>query len=187
MSILNILEWPHPVLETRSKEVTEFNEEFQNLVKDMHLTMDHAKALGLASNQVGILQRVIVVHIPRSTNPDYPEEARPWHNTRYTFVNPVIIQRSQELFSYQEGCLSFPDIYEYIGRPAGVVVEAQDEFGKAFEIAADGLFATCLQHEIDHIDGIVFFKRMSRLKASSVRKKMLKRELTSLRKDVSHG
>ena len=175
MSILEILHYPHPTLETKSEEIKAFDPELQKFVKDMHETMEHSGGIGLAANQVGETKRVLTIHIPFVENKykDQENEAdkKWWHDKPFTFINPKII-KNQGKISWQEGCLSFPEIYDFVDRAAEVWVEAQDENGETFEVHADGLFSVCLQHEIDHIDGIVFIKRMSRLKASLIRKKI---------------
>lgn len=178
MTILKVVEWPAKVLETKSSDVTEFNDELRQFVQDMHDTMDDANGIGLAANQVAVAKRVLVIHIPFSENryKDQEEEKRePWHNKRWTFINPVITKKAG-LIRWQEGCLSFPEIYEFVDRAAEVWVRAKDEHGKDFEVHANGLFAVCLQHEIDHIDGIVFINRMTRLKSGLVKKKIAKRK-----------
>lgn len=178
MAVLDIVVWPAKVLETRAKEVTKFDEDFRRFVEDMHDTMRAASGIGLAANQVGDLRRVVTIEIPfhgsEDGGKDVDESKEWWHNRRFTFVNPVITKK-QGKFKYQEGCLSFPDIYEFIDRAAEVWVKAKDENGQDFEVHADGLFSVCLQHEIDHIDGEVFINRMSRLKANIVRKKLARR------------
>lgn len=181
MTVLKVLEWPAKVLETPSSPVAVFDDGLRTFVKDMHETMAAAGGIGLASNQVGDLRRVLVINIPWSGNryEDGTEEKRPWHDKAFTFVNPVI-EKKQGKVNYQEGCLSFPEIYDYVDRAAEVWIKAQDENGQEFTVHADGLLAICLQHEIDHIDGVVFFKRMSRLKAAMVKKKMLKRAQLSV-------
>lgn len=176
MTTLKVVEWPAKVLETKSTDVTEFNAEFQQFVQDMHETMDHAGGIGLAANQVGVAKRVLTIFIPWSGSrySDQEEKKENWHDVRYTFVNPVITKREGKI-KWQEGCLSFPEIYEFVDRAAEVWVKAQNEKGETFEVHATGLFAVCLQHEIDHIDGVVFINRMSRLKSSLVKKKVAKR------------
>lgn len=175
MSKLSVVKWPAKVLKTRASEVEVFDKDLQDFAKAMHSTMDAANGVGLAANQVNSLQRVVVIYIPHSKQDGDEEEARPWHNKRFTFVNPKIVEKRGGTFrSYAEGCLSFPGIYDYIDRSKEVVVEAFDEFGKSFRVEADGLFSVCIQHEIDHLDGIVFIERMSRLKANSAMKKLQK-------------
>jgi peptide deformylase len=176
MTKLKVVEWPAKVLETKSTDVTEFNAEFQQFVQDMHETMDHSGGIGLAANQVGVARRVLTIFIPWSGSrySEQEEKKEAWHDVRYTFVNPVITKKLGKI-KWQEGCLSFPEIYEFVDRAAEVWVTAQNEKGETFEVHANGLFAVCLQHEIDHIDGIVFINRMSRLKSSLVKKKVEKR------------
>ena len=170
---MDVVVWPAKVLETRAMEVTKFDNDLRRFVDDMHETMKAAHGIGLAANQVGDLRRVIAIEIPW-TERDEENQGEPqewWHNKRFTFINPVISKKAGK-FKFQEGCLSFPEIFEFVDRAAEVWVEAQDEYGKPFEVHATGLFAVCIQHEIDHIDGIVFIDRMSRLKANLVRKKL---------------
>jgi len=178
MTVMKVVEWPAKVLETKSVDVTEFNDELRQYVRDMNETMDEANGIGLASNQVGVAKRVIVIHIPHqeSRYKDQEEEKlEPWHNKRWVFINPVITKKAG-IIRWQEGCLSFPEIYEFVDRAAEVWVTAKDENGQEFEVHANGLFAVCIQHEIDHIDGIVFINRMGKLKSSIVRKKIAKRK-----------
>ena len=176
VTVLDVVVWPAKVLETRADEVTKFDESFKKFVADMHDTMQAAAGVGLAANQVGDLRRVIVMEFPWADNKysEQDEKQEWWHDKKFTFVNPVITKKAGK-FKFQEGCLSFPDIYEFVDRAEEVWVTAKDENGKEFEVHATGLFSVCLQHEIDHIDGVVFFKRMSRLKASMVQKKMMRR------------
>lgn len=175
MSVLEVVVWPAKVLETRAEEVKKFDDDLRRFVADMHETMDASAGIGLAANQVGDLRRVITICIPFGENRyNEQEEGKEWwHDKRFTFINPVI-QKSAGKFRFQEGCLSFPEVFEYVDRAAEVWVTAVDEQGKPFEVHATGLFSVCLQHEIDHIDGRVFFTRMSRLKANMVKKKMLR-------------
>ena len=177
MTVLKVVEWPAKVLETPAKEVTTFDDNLRLFVEDMHETMKDSNGIGLAANQVGDLRRVVVIEIPHSAKEsDGAEEGslKWWHNKKFTFINPVITKK-QGTMRWQEGCLSFPEIFDFVERASEVWVKAKDENGKDFEVHADDLFAVCLQHEIDHIDGVVFFRRMSRLKADRIRGKMLKR------------
>lgn len=175
MAVLSIVEWPAKVLETPASDVKEFDDRLRAFVNDMHETMRASSGIGLAANQVGDLRRVVTIEIPyvgkEGGDDDQPKW---WHGKPFTFINPVIVKKSGTI-RWQEGCLSFPEVYDFVERASEVWVQAKDENGKDFEVHADGLFAVCLQHEIDHIDGIVFFKRMSRLKADRVKTKMLKR------------
>lgn len=175
MARLEIVEWPAKVLETPAAPVTKFDESFRLFTADMHETMRASGGIGLAANQVGDLRRVLTIEIPYIAHEgDTDADRKWWFDKKFTFVNPVIVKK-EGVVKWQEGCLSFPEVFDFVDRASEVWVKAQDEFGKDFEVHADGLFSICLQHEIDHVDGIVFFKRMSRLKAERVRSKMLKR------------
>jgi peptide deformylase len=175
MALLEIIEWPAKVLETPATEVVSFDDSLREFVASMHETMRESRGIGLAANQVNDLRRVIVIEIPSIKNDDgTSENVKWWHDKKFTFVNPKIVKHSGVL-KWQEGCLSFPEMFDFVDRFDTVTVEAKDENGKSFTVDADGLFSVCLQHEIDHIDGIVFFKRMSRLKAERIKSKMLKR------------
>jgi len=166
------------VLETKAAEVTVFNGELRAFVEQMHFTMDQSRGIGLAANQVNDLRRVLTIFIPfigsryEEQEKDNEEQPQWWNDKRFTFINPVIIKKHGKM-SYQEGCLSFPEMYDFVDRAAEVWVSAQDEHGKPFEVHATGLFSVCLQHEIDHIDGIVFISRMGRFKSQRIKKKML--------------
>ena len=170
---LKIVKWPAKVLETKAEEVTVFDENLKQTVSDMHQTMLAENGIGLAANQVNLLQRIFVVNIPWVDGDD-EEEKRDWHGKAFTFINPVITHRSSKKISYQEACLSFPGVYDFVGRHETVTIKAQDEKGEFFTLEADGLLSICIQHELDHIDGIVFLKRMSRLKARLARNKLSK-------------
>jgi peptide deformylase len=176
VAVLDVVVWPAPVLTQRAQEVKTFDAGLKQFVSDMHETMRAAHGIGLAANQVGDLRRILVIEIPHfAGDKDSPAETKEWwHDKAFTFVNPVITKKAGK-YKYQEGCLSFPEIYEFIDRAAEIWVTAQDESGKTFEVHATGLFSVCLQHEIDHIDGVVFVDRMSRLKSTMVRKKLARR------------
>lgn len=173
MSTLDIYTWPSKVLETRAEEVTQFDDELKTFVDDMHETMLKANGIGLAANQVGVLKRVLTIQIPHERGED--EVEREWHGKKLTFINPVITKRSSEIISCQEACLSLPGVYEYIDRSSQITVEAKNETGETFTMEADDILAICLQHEIDHLEGITFLKRMSRLKSGLAKKKLMKR------------
>ena len=178
MADLKVLEWPAKVLETKSEPVEKVDDEIKSFVADMHETMDAAGGIGLAANQVGRAVRVLTIMIPWSESryaDQEPEKKEPWHDKRWTFINPVIKKKNGKI-RWQEGCLSFPEIYEFVDRASEIEVEALDENGQTFTVEANGLFSVCLQHEIDHIDGIVFINRLSRLKSSMVKKKVSKRQ-----------
>jgi len=175
VSVLEIYTWPAKVLETRAEEVSTFDDEIKTLVKDMHETMKKAdNGIGLAANQVGVLKRVITIHISRDR--DVSEEKKIWHDKPYTFINPVITKRSEEIICWQEACLSLPGVSELVDRHETITVEAFDEHGTKFIFEADDIMAVCLQHEIDHLDGVTVLKRISRLKSSLAKKRLLKRD-----------
>lgn len=185
MSRLKVVEWPAKVLETPALAVEKFDEDLKKLVADMFETMKAAGGIGLAANQVGVLKRVIVMQIPYSkVDQEDGVLRKDWHDKRMVLINPVLKQK-QGVIKWQEGCLSFPDLSDFVDRAREVVVSAFDENGSPFELHVDELCAVCVQHEIDHIDGIVFFKRMSRLKAERIKSRMLKRGNLEIEKETN--
>ena len=168
MAILPILEVPDPRLKTISSPVEAFDAELKTLVDDMFETMYAAPGIGLAAIQVGVAKRLLVMDLQE---PGEDGEAVP--NPRI-FVNPEILDPSEEHSVYSEGCLSVPDQYAEIERPAKVRARWQDLDGKVHEEAMDDLKATCLQHEMDHLEGILFIDHLSRLKRQMVLKKIEK-------------
>ncbi|MEZ4742553.1 MAG: peptide deformylase [Bdellovibrionota bacterium] len=179
MTVLKIMEWPASVLETKANDVSNFDDAFRKFVEDMHETMVASNGIGLAANQVNDLRRVLTICIPWTGHryedqEDESEVQQWWHDKSFTIVNPVITKK-QGKTKYMEGCLSFPEMYDYVDRAEEVWVDYYDEHGEKKQLHANGLFAICIQHEIDHLDGIVFIERMSRLKANMIRKKMMKR------------
>ena len=166
MSILPILIAPHPTLKAKAKKVAEVDDALRTLLDDMLDTMYDAPGIGLAANQIGSLQRVLVMDCGGR---DEGEEPRP-----IKLVNPEIVAVSEELSSYEEGCLSIPEQFADVERPAVVRVKYLDETGKKQEREFDGLEATCVQHEIDHLDGILFVDHLSNLKRNMLMKKLKK-------------
>ncbi|MCH2547028.1 MAG: peptide deformylase [Alphaproteobacteria bacterium] len=166
MAILPVVIAPDAVLKQVAKPVAEVTDEIRTLLGDMLDTMYNAHGIGLAANQVGVLHRCIVVDVEQET----PHEP----GNPIKMVNPEIVEASQELFSYQEGCLSFPQQFGDVDRPADITVKYLDEHGKAQTIQASGLLATCIQHEIDHINGINFVDHLSKLKREMIVKKLQK-------------
>ncbi len=142
------------VLKQKSAPVARVDDDLRALMDDMLETMYDAPGIGLAAIQVGVPKRVIVMDLARG---DAPKEPR-------FFVNPEIVWTSEELAPYEEGCLSVPEIYEEVQRPATVRLRYLNYQGDAVEEEADGLFATCIQHEIDHLEGVLFIDYLSRLK-----------------------
>ncbi|MGB1139464.1 MAG: peptide deformylase [Halioglobus sp.] len=162
MAVLEILEFPDPRLRTEAKPVAEVTDATRSLVEDMFETMYAAPGIGLAATQVNVHQRVIVIDV--SEGQDDPQ----------VFINPVVTVVDEELHDYDEGCLSVPGFYETVSRPRTIQVEALDRDGNAFTREIDGLLATCLQHEIDHLDGKLFVDYISPLKRQRIRKKLEK-------------
>ena len=151
--ILKIVKYPEPVLSRPGEPVTEFNDELRRLVADMFETTYANQGIGLAAPQVGVSRRVATIDLSMGKEPD----------DKLVFINPEIIFSDGKVYD-EEGCLSFPEIREKVVRAAKVRVRAQDQHGKWFEMDGDDLLARCLQHEIDHVDGMLFIFRMSTLK-----------------------
>ena len=151
MALLPIFTYPDPVLKTEAKEVTVFDAELEKLAKDMAETMYHEQGIGLAANQIGVLKRILVVDVSREAS------------NLQVFVNPKIVSCCGSVNS-EEGCLSVPEYRDTVKRSEQIVIQAQDILGNPFEVKADGLLAICIQHEIDHLNGVLFVDRMSRLK-----------------------
>jgi len=142
------------VLKQKSSPVERVDDDLRALMDDMLETMYDAPGIGLAAIQVGVPKRVIVMDLSRGDEPKAPR----------FLVNPEIVWSSEELAPYEEGCLSVPEIYEEVQRPARVRVRYMNYAGERIEEDADGLFATCVQHEIDHLEGVLFIDYLSRLK-----------------------
>jgi peptide deformylase len=150
-----------PVLKTRAAEVTRFDGSLLRLAEDMRETMHAYRGVGLAANQIGVLQRILVVDVPGDAEDD-PRRA-------YTMINPVVLERSGSE-SGEEGCLSIPGIYEEVSRSMRVVVEFADETGRRGSLEAADYLARAIQHEIDHLDGVLFVDRLSPLKRQFLRR-----------------
>ena len=153
--ILTIVKYPEPVLEQPGEPVTEFDAELRKLVSDMFETTYASQGIGLAAPQVGVSKRITVVDLSMGKDPAQ----------KLVLINPEIILSEGRQYE-EEGCLSFPEIREKVVRAAKVRIRAQDVRGKWFEMDGDELLARCFQHEIDHLDGILFLFRMSSLKRS---------------------
>ncbi len=146
--------YPADVLKQRAEEVKEFDQEIRDLVRDMFDTMYRKGGVGLAANQVGVLKRVIVIDLHSRTEKQGKEQI--------ILINPEIVVQEGEIVK-EEGCLSLPGLYRKVKRAAYVKVKAQNLEGEEFEIEGEGLLARAFQHEIDHLDGIVFIDRLSPL------------------------
>jgi len=162
MSILQILEFPDPRLRKIAEPVTVFDEKLEVLIEDMLETMYEAQGIGLAATQVNVHKRLLVIDV--SEERDAPQ----------VFINPSFEVIDEELSEYDEGCLSVPGFYETVSRPQAVKISAQDRTGEPFELLAEGILATCIQHEIDHLDGKLFVDYLSTLKRQRIRSKLEK-------------
>lgn len=157
MSILEIKQYDNPILRKKAEEVERIDWQIRSLIDDMRETMQDAGGVGLAAPQVGVLKRIIVVE---------------GETVPIVFIDPVIIKKSRKKISGQEGCLSLPGLVLRVKRAKRIEVEAIDEDGKEIVIKADGLFSRILQHEIDHLDGILFVDRLGFLAKLRIRKKL---------------
>ena len=164
MAKKQILTIPDPLLRKVSEPVTSVNTEVKNLMDDMLETMYAAPGIGLAAVQVGVLKRIIVIDLSKDGQKKDP----------LFIVNPQITFKSDELISYEEGCLSIPNQFAEVKRPSSCKVNFLDYNGKKREINADGLLATCIQHEVDHLNGVLFIDHLSKLKKDIIIKKTKK-------------
>ena len=163
MAIRTILHYPDPRLRQVAQPVATVDDEIRRLVDDMAETMYAAPGIGLAAVQINVALRVVTIDISES------------RNALQVFINPQILQRDGKQV-FEEGCLSVPGIYDEVERAQHIRLRALNRDGQPFELEAEGLFATCIQHEIDHLDGKVFVDYLSRLKQTRIRKKLEKQE-----------
>ena len=164
MALLPILSFPDPRLRTKAKPVEQVNDEIRQLVQDMLETMYAAPGIGLAASQVDRHIQLIVM--------DLSEEK----NEPHVFINPAITPLTEELQPYEEGCLSVPQVFDKVERPARVRIDFLDLEGRQQSVDADGLLAVCIQHEMDHLDGKLFVDYLSPLKRQRIREKISKNE-----------
>jgi peptide deformylase len=164
MALRDIIILPDKRLRLVSEPVKKIDREIRSLVEDMFETMYDAPGIGLAAIQIGERRRVVTMDLAKKDDP--PEQR--------VFINPEIVSRSDETAVYEEGCLSIPEIYEEVSRHAQVRVKYLDLDGKEQELDATGLLATCLQHEIDHLNGVLFIDHISKLKRDRIVKKFTK-------------
>ena len=182
MAIREILEVPDPLLKQVSVPVEKFDDELKTLVEDMFETMYDAPGIGLAAIQVGVPLRVLVIDLQPDDEDAEPEVCTAHGDHHHThqptkkdpriFINPEILDPSEDHTVYQEGCLSVPDIFADVERPTRIRARWQDLDGTVHEEEMDGLMATCLQHEMDHLEGILFIDHLSRLKRQMALKKL---------------
>ena len=164
MAKKKILTIPNSILRKVSEPVTKIDTETKKLMDNMLETMYAAPGIGLAAVQIGVLKRVIVIDLSKADEKKDP----------LFIINPEIINKSNELASYEEGCLSIPNQFAEVKRPSSCEVNFLDYDGKKTEINADGLLATCIQHEVDHLNGILFIDHLSKLKKDLILKKTKK-------------
>jgi len=170
MAILPIIWAPDPRLKVVSTPVEKIDDALRKLMDDMLETMYAEPGIGLSAIQVGVPKRVVVVDVARDD-----EEPRPMR-----LVNPEIVWESDEIAAYEEGCLSLPEQFADVERPAAIRVTCLDEHGKAREIEADGILARCLEHELDHLDGILFVDHISAVRRSIILRKLAKQKKAKL-------
>jgi peptide deformylase len=163
MALLNILHYPDPRLRRQAEAVVRVDDSIRQLVADMAETMYAAPGIGLAAVQVNAPQRVIVIDISDT------------RDQLLILINPEIYEKDGEQV-FEEGCLSVPGVYDEVTRAAHIRLRALDKHGKPFDMEAEGLLATCIQHEIDHLNGKVFVDYLSRLKQTRIRKKLEKQQ-----------
>jgi peptide deformylase len=174
MALREIITLPDKRLRLVSEPVKQIDAGIRKLADDMFETMYKAPGIGLAAIQVGVAKRVITMDLSKKDD----------SHQRQVFINPEIIWQSEKVAKYEEGCLSIPDYYEEVERPAEVKVKYLDLAGKKQELEAGGLLATCLQHEIDHINGVLFIDHLSKLKRDRVIKKFAKAAKNATTKKV---
>lgn len=158
-----IVKYPEPVLSQPGEPVTEFNDELRKFVADMFEAMYEAKGIGLAAPQVAVSKRITVIDLSGGQDP----------KQKLVLINPEVIEREGKQYE-EEGCLSFPEIHEKVQRAAKVRIRAQDEYGKWFEMDGEELLSRAFQHEIDHLDGVLFIFRMSTLKRDMILRRIRK-------------
>ena len=164
MALREIITLPDKRLRLVSEPVKKITADIRKLVEDMFETMYDAPGVGLAAIQVGAPKRVVTIDVAKKEEPKNP----------LVFINPEIVASSDEKAVHEEGCLSIPEFYDDVERPAQVTVKYLDLDGKQHEVEADGLLATCLQHEIDHLNGVLFIDHLSKLKRDRITKKFAK-------------
>ena len=172
MAILRIYETPDPVLRQISTPIETVDDELRTFIRDMFETMYDAPGIGLAAVQVGVPKRLLVMDLQEPADPDDPEG--PVANEPRVFINPEVLWASETTVPYTEGCLSVPDQYAEVLRPDRIRARWLDEHGTAHEEDLDGLLAVCLQHEMDHLEGVLFIDHLSKLKRDMVLKKLAK-------------
>jgi peptide deformylase len=190
MALRPILIAPDPRLKQVSEPVSQVTDETRRLMDDMLETMYEAPGIGLAAIQIGVPQRIIVMDLGKPVSDEEEaaakakgQKVKPDPDPRY-FINPEIVWASDDLVYCEEGCLSVPDLYEEVERPSQVRVRYLDYDGKQQELDCDGMLAVCIQHEMDHLQGILFIDHLSRLKRDMMLKKLAKARKSAEREDA---
>lgn len=160
MAVLDVVTFPHPVLKQKCADVVRFDAELHAFLDDLAATMNEADGIGLAANQVGVTQRIFLMDVPTNRGSGEKEVKT---TGRIEVINPKVVGQRGEL-KYEEGCLSFPGMSEFVTRAAEIDLEFQDRTGAVQRVSAKGLVAVCIQHELDHLDGITFIDRLSPFK-----------------------
>jgi peptide deformylase len=166
MAVLPILIAPHPTLKRRAEPVQQVDDEIRQLTEDMLETMYDAPGVGLAAPQINVSKRIVVIDCAEEGAPPQP----------YRMINPELLWTSDEQDTREEGCLSLPEIYADVTRAAGCKVAYLDEQGHRQELEAEGLLAVCIQHEIDHLNGVLFVDHLSALKRNMLMRKLAKQQ-----------
>ena len=183
MSIREIIKLPDPVLRQTSAEIETVDDDVRRLLDDMLATMYDAPGIGLAAIQIGVPKRIITIdassRIDDDEGEDDSKEEKDKEDGPLFLINPVILSSSDERSVYEEGCLSIPEYFAEVERPAEVHVEYVGYDGKKHELKADGLLATCIQHEVDHLNGVLFIDYLSKLKRDLVVRRFTKAARTA--------
>ncbi len=166
MTVKKILIIPDPILRKKSEPVKKVDKDIQNLMDDMLETMYSAPGIGLAAIQIGVPKRIVVMDLSKEDEKKSP----------FYFINPELVWKSKSKATYEEGCLSIPNQFAKIQRPEKCKINFLDYNGKEKSIEADGLLATCIQHEIDHLNGVLFIDYLSKLKKNMIMKKLMKEQ-----------
>ena len=166
MSKKKIIIEPDPILRQKSQSLEKVDDQLKNLMDDMLETMYDAPGIGLAAVQIGILKRIVVIDVSKENEKKNP----------YFFINPIIKSRSKKTSVYEEGCLSLPGHFAEVERPAECEIDYIDYNGNKKNLKASGILATCVQHEIDHLNGILFIDYLSKLKKDMIIKKLIKQK-----------
>ncbi len=173
MSTHPILIHPDKRLRRTAEPVTDFDEELADITAAMFATMYNALGIGLAATQVNLQRRIVVIDLTKKKNGENEGTDTP-ERDKHILINPEVLTHSEETVEYEEGCLSLPGQYANVSRPAQIHFTWQDLHGERHEAEADGLLAACVQHEIDHLDGVLFIDHLSRLKRERIEKKLAK-------------